>query len=388
MTQHSVKPALNIIFVASPGSPYGEETLRTNVLQVLRPIADEIFVITGNFPPGISPDDKLHIKNISYDNEKGTILKKIARHIALQLRIAYYLMKVPRKFNVAIFYCAQTYLPTMLAAKLRGLKTVEVATGTTAKLDMPNSYWIILATINGLLEKINYTLADRIVVESETFITFMNLGKYRRKIAVNGGRYIDTLLFASRKRLQDRKYLAGYVGRLAPGKGIMNFLKAIPLIRKKHGGADFLIGGDGPLLPAVREETGGKALYDKVEVPGWISHDKDLTSYLNELKLLVLASYSEGLPAIVQEAMACGVVVLATSVGGIPDLVKDGETGFILEDDSPECIAGNIIRVSERPDLEQISQNARRLIEKEYTFNVIVEKWQHLLLELVAGKPE
>jgi len=270
MTQHSVKPALNIIFVASPGSPYGEETLRTNVLQVLRPIADEIFVITGNFPPGISPDDKLHIKNISYDNEKGTILKKIARHIALQLRIAYYLMKVPRKFNVAIFYCAQTYLPTMLAAKLRGLKTVEVATGTTAKLDMPNSYWIILATINGLLEKINYTLADRIVVESETFITFMNLGKHRRKIAVNGGRYIDTLLFASRKRLQDRKYLAGYVGRLAPGKGIMNFLKAIPLIRKKHGGADFLIGGDGPSLPAVREETGGKALYDKVEVTGWI----------------------------------------------------------------------------------------------------------------------
>ena len=142
------------------------------------------------------------------------------------------------------------------------------------------------------------------------------------------------------------------------------------------------------MLPAVKEETGDKALYDKVEVPGWISHDKDLTSYLNELKVLVLASYSEGLPAIVQEAMACGVVVLATPVGGIPDLVKDGETGFILEDDSPECIAGNIIRVSERPDLEEISHNARRLIEKEYTFNVIAEKWQHLLLGLVAEKPK
>ncbi len=388
MTQHNVMPALNIVFVASPGSPYGEETLRTNVLQVLRSIADEIFVITGNLPPSISPDEKLHIKNIRYDNEKGTILKKIAKHIALQFKIAYYLMKVPRKFNIAIFYCAQTYLPTMLAAKLRGLKTVAVATGTTAKLDMPNYYWIILATINGLLEKINYALADRIVVESETFIAFMNLGKHRRKIAVNGGRYIDTLLFANRKSLKDRKYLAGYVGRLALGKGIMNFIKAIPLIQRKYGGANFLIGGDGPLLPVVRGETENKALYKRVEVPGWISHDKDLTSYFNELKVLVLASYSEGLPAIVQEAMACGVVVLATPVGGIPDLVKDGETGFILEDDSPECIARNVIRVSERPDLEEISRNARRLIEKEYTFNVISDKWQRLLLELVTGKPK
>lgn len=386
MPQNNVMPALNIVFIASPGPLYGEETLRTNVLQVLKPIADEIFVITGNFPSSVSPDYKLHIRNIRYDNEKGSILTKVARHIALQFKIAYYLITVPRRFNIAIFYCAQTYLPAMMLAKLLKLKTINVATGTTSRLEMPNRYKIILSTINRVLERINYTLTDRIVMESEAFIAFMNFGKYKRKIVVNGGRYIDTSLFEKRKSIRNRRYLAGYIGRLALGKGIMNFIKAIPLIQREHSGANFLIGGDGPLLQIVRGEIESRAFSDKVEVPGWISHDKDLTSYFNELKLLVLASYSEGLPAIVQEAMACGVVVLATPVGGIPDLVKDGKTGFILQDDSSECIARNIIRVSEHPDLEKISQNARGLIEKEYAFNIISEKWKHLLIELVLGK--
>lgn len=386
MPQNKVMPALNIVFVASPAPPYGEETLRTNVLQVLKPIADEIFVITGNFPSRITPSDKLHIRNIRYDNEKGSILTKIIRHVAMQIKIAYYLLTVPRRFNIAIFYCAQTYLPAMMLAKLLKLRTITVATGTTSRLDMPSSYTIILSTINRVLERINFTLADRIVTESEAVTAFMNLGRYKRKIVVNGARYIDTLLFEKRKSMRDRRYLAGYVGRLALGKGIMNFIKAIPLVQRKHSDANFLVGGDGPLLQIVRGETESKAFSSKVEIPGWISHDKDLPSYLNELKLLVLASYSEGLPAIVQEAMACGVVVLATPVGGIPDLVKDGETGYILQDDSPECIARNVIRALEHLNLEEMSQNARRLIEQEYAFHIISEKWKLMLVELVSGK--
>jgi len=386
MPQNKVMPALNIVFVASPAPPYGEETLRTNVLQVLKPIADEIFVITGNFPSRITPNDKLHIRNIRYDNEKGSILTKIIRHVAMQIKIACYLLTVPRRFNIAIFYCAQTYLPAMMLAKLLKLRTITVATGTTSRLDMPSSYRITLSTINRVLERINFTLADRIVTQSEAVTAFMNLGRYKRKIVVNGARYIDTLLFEKRKSMRDRRYLAGYVGRLALGKGIMNFIKAIPLVQRKHSDANFLVGGDGPLLQIVRGETESKAFSSKVEIPGWISHDKDLPSYLNELKLLVLASYSEGMPAIIQEAMACGVVVLATPVGGIPDLVKDGETGFILQDDSPQCIARNVIRALEHLNLEEMSQNARRLIEQEYAFHIISEKWKLMLVGLVSGK--
>ncbi|MFC1994375.1 glycosyltransferase, partial [Chloroflexota bacterium] len=101
--------------------------------------------------------------------------------------------------------------------------------------------------------------------------------------------------------------------------------------------------------------------------------------YLNDLKLLILPSYSEGLPKSVIEAMACGTPVLATSVGGIPDVIKDGETGFIMEDNSPETIAQNVVRALNNPNLEQITQNARKLVEQEYSCEIIVGKYKQAL---------
>ena len=125
------------------------------------------------------------------------------------------------------------------------------------------------------------------------------------------------------------------------------------------------------------EECANK-LDGKVKFVGWISHD-ELPRYLNELKLLVLPSYTEGLPNIMLEAMACGTPVLATLVGAIPDIIKDGETGFIMENNSPECIAQNIIRALNHPNLERIAQNARALVEREFTFEKAVERYEKIV---------
>lgn len=116
----------------------------------------------------------------------------------------------------------------------------------------------------------------------------------------------------------------------------------------------------------------------KVVLCGKINH-KEIPDCLNEAKLVVLPSYGEGLPNIVLEAMACGTSALATPVGGIPDVVKDGETGFSMEDNTPECIARNAIRASNHPDLEKITKNARTLIEKEYTLEAAVERYKKIL---------
>ncbi len=60
--------------------------------------------------------------------------------------------------------------------------------------------------------------------------------------------------------------------------------------------------------------------------------------------------------------MGCGTPVLATLVGGVPDVIKDGKMGFIMENNSPECIAKNVMRTPEHPDLERIVKNARALV--------------------------
>jgi glycosyltransferase involved in cell wall biosynthesis len=82
------------------------------------------------------------------------------------------------------------------------------------------------------------------------------------------------------------------------------------------------------------------------------------------------------------EAMACGTPVLATPVGAIPDVIKDGETGFIMGDNSIECIRENVIRVLNSPDLERIAEKGRRFVEENYTFEKTVERWEEILKNL------
>lgn len=81
------------------------------------------------------------------------------------------------------------------------------------------------------------------------------------------------------------------------------------------------------------------------------------------------------------EAMACGTPVLATSVGAIPDVIKDGETGFLLENNSPECIAETALKILHMPDdkLEKVSDNARALVEEKFTFEAAVERWSEIM---------
>jgi len=80
--------------------------------------------------------------------------------------------------------------------------------------------------------------------------------------------------------------------------------------------------------------------------------------------------------------MACGTPVLATPVGVIPDVIIDGKTGFIMENNSPECIAENVKRALSSPDLEQIAGAGRRFVEENFTFEHAVERWKEVLEEI------
>jgi glycosyltransferase involved in cell wall biosynthesis len=228
------------------------------------------------------------------------------------------------------------------------------------------------------LVKINSFFSNTIIVYSERLIKEYDLEKHRNKIVVAPRHFLDFNRFNVEKPLSERDDLVGYIGRLCEERGALEFARAIPKVLEERGEVTFLIGGDGHLRNSIEKYIGKKRLNHKIKVSGWIPHER-LPTYLNELKLIVLPSITEGLPNIMLEAMACGTPVLATAVGGIPDIILNGHTGFLMKENSPHCIAENVIRTLGNPSLERIAKNARVLVEREFTYEACIERYRRVL---------
>ncbi len=199
------------------------------------------------------------------------------------------------------------------------------------------------------------------------------------KVRIAHEHFLDFSRFKVLTPLESRDKLVGYVGRLVEGKGILELLIAFLWLANLKNDIDFIVIGDGPVKWGIEAYIKGTSLEGRIELTRWIKHD-DLPFYYNRMKLLVLPSYTEALPNVILEAMACGTPVLATAVGAIPDYIKHGETGFLLDDNSPTCIFGNILAILENPQLQSIADRARQMVEKEFTFEMAVESYKKALL--------
>jgi glycosyltransferase involved in cell wall biosynthesis len=221
-------------------------------------------------------------------------------------------------------------------------------------------------------------IADKIVLYSPNLIKEWNVQQYSDKILIAHEHFVDTDTFILTVPLSDRPLTIGFIGRLSEEKGILNFVQALPEVLNTRRDLDVLIGGHGPLEETIAGFLHDENLTGRVMCTGWLAHE-DLPEYLNKLRLIVLPSYTEGLPNIVLEAMMCGTPVLATKVGAIPDIIKDRETGFILENNSPLCVAESILKALGDPNLEKIALHAKKMVEKDFTFDSTVNQWKRIL---------
>ena len=362
-----------------------------SLVEILEPICERIYVVTSNIPEDRTFSDKIKMQDVKTAMHfRETVrprwwstLLQFFKIMIIQMKMCRVLIKISKEVDTVIFYVGGANLfPSIVMAKVLRKKRITLVTGRGSlgyrRAHSKRLFSIAFSIILGILERVNFFLSDTLVVYSESAVEFLNIGRYKQKLVTTGARYIDTNRFQIRKELKERKILVGYIGRLEEGKGVINFVEALPLITKKQGNFKFFLGGNGPLRGGIGEALRNSNIAQKVELVGWIPHDK-VADYLNELKLFILPSYSEGLPTGVLEAMACGTPVLATSVGGVPDIIKDGETGFILENNSPEGIAEDVTRALKYPNLEDIVKNARKLIEKEYTYEAAVERYRRIL---------
>jgi glycosyltransferase involved in cell wall biosynthesis len=160
-----------------------------------------------------------------------------------------------------------------------------------------------------------------------------------------------------------------YVGRLAPKKGFKYLLDAVAALDDP---IEFTVVGDGDRRSAI--EARSRQLDLDVQFVGWVSPD-DVDAYYRRAKLLVLPSIEgEGLPNVVLEAMAHGLPIVATPSGGVPTLIEDGETGFIVPMRDPETLADQLAYLLTRPDeRDRIGTNARAFVETNYSWDVVLD---------------
>lgn len=168
--------------------------------------------------------------------------------------------------------------------------------------------------------------------------------------------------------------IVGFVGRLEHVKGCDQLIRAVASIEKKNLDFCVVIVGDGPertLLEALVEELD---LRKKVHFCGF---RYDPMRVFQSLDLLVLPSRNEGIPLAMLEAMSQGVPVVATRVGGIPEVIQDKVNGLLVEAANPRSLAEAIVECLSRPDeTEKRVLEAKKTVTESYNLEAWIKKYQ------------
>lgn len=180
---------------------------------------------------------------------------------------------------------------------------------------------------------------------------------------------IDTRRFetiaAARRPQQTEPLTVGLVGRLAQEKGVDLFLRAAAVLQPKWPAVRFVVAGEGPeraALEGLRAELG---LAQSVELAGALG---DMAAFYAGIDVMVSASRQEGLPMALLEGMSAALPVVATTVGEVPSVVVDGETGLLVPPNDPEALAAAIGTLLASPELRsRLGAGGRRRAQEVFS---------------------
>lgn len=197
------------------------------------------------------------------------------------------------------------------------------------------------------------------------------------RVIYNG---VDTSRFhppADRASVRARLGLPGearvllFVGALLAEKGLRELTEAYARLRRKHKNLLLVLVGDGELLKWVRERLAEYG--DAVRTPGRLRHD-EVAVYCQASDYFVFPSYSEGMPNALLEAMSCGLPCVASSVGGIPEAIKDRRSGLLVPPRDHRALEAAIDQVlSNAAEAHALGEHAVRTIQSRFSWRAHAE---------------
>jgi glycosyltransferase involved in cell wall biosynthesis len=280
------------------------------------------------------------------------------------------------------------YMSSYMAGKVaKKYKKPFIVTQHNTFIDY-QSWLNILEHLNDLaIGKSVLKHANRIItVSKETMKYVLKLGADKSKTSViyNG---VDTNYFhpvnkkESRKKLglpKNRKIILS-VRRLVYKNGLDTLIESIPLLTRDHPDLLFVVAGKGPSRKLIENRVKELGIDANIKLTGFVP-DRLLPVYYDAADYFVIPSASgEGLPLVLLEAMACGLPVIATTVGGTPEIIKHMKNGVLVPPRNPEAMAETISKILSEERLgPTIGEEARRIVENRFTW----EKNLHQLQEI------
>lgn len=176
-----------------------------------------------------------------------------------------------------------------------------------------------------------------------------------------------------------RRPVLGVVGRLLKLKGIDVLLAAAPRIRQAFPGVLVLVAGDGPMRARLETLSGLRV----PEMFRFLGVQSDMTRIYEAMDLLVLASREEACPMVILEAGGHAVATVATRVGGVPEIVEEGVSGWMVSPENPDALAAAVIAALSNPDgLQRAGSAARRRVVEFFPIDVAIDRLESELYRL------
>ena len=232
---------------------------------------------------------------------------------------------------------------------------------------------IVTLTERGKWEHVRFKVAG-----PEKFVVVhsgVDLGPFL-EVGADPGRTKEDLGIAPEDRV------VGSLGRLVPIKGHRYLIEAAGLVLSRFRNVTFLLAGEGPLRRELEALAEGLGIAHKVVFAG---HRDDEAEVISAMDIFVLPSLNEGMGRVLVEAMAEGKPIVATSVGGVPEVVEHGRTGLLVPPKDPDALAGAISELLEHPEMARRFGEAGRERASLFSAERMVERIGKLYDELLKG---
>ena len=285
--------------------------------------------------------------------------------------------------------CSHGYKPTLLTILARpgGMPLIVFSRGRTGE-DMK-------VRLFEFLERQAMRSADMVVPVSDgqaRELAECGLSKDRIRVirnAVDVGRMKTAAGKAGRKREEmgfaPDDVLIATAGRLSPEKAQKDLITAFSYISPRRPKVRLLIIGDGPLKEELRQWGRDRGI-SRVD---FLGHRQDMDELMAVIDLFVLPSMTEGLPNVILEAFACAKPVVATDVGGIPEVVAHGENGLLVQPGRPALLARAMEKCLESPETAKMMGMAGfRKVQSEFTFAGQAERLEEVYLEVLGMRSQ